>query len=147
MENLYHLITEDFRYGGNVGTQPTHSNWTNVPYNGGLIKETWNGSEWIEGATSEEIDEANKVLVPETLHRMGLKIQLLLRGIEIAEIIDAINSIPDSMFPKVEKQIAIIKFEEAAYFDRYNADLNLVAVMMGLTQDDLDEIFINGNKV
>lgn len=44
MENLYHLITEDFRYGGNVGTQPTHSNWTNVPYNGGLIKEFWTGS-------------------------------------------------------------------------------------------------------
>lgn len=78
---------------------------------------------------------------------MGLKIQLLLKGIEIKNIIDAINSIPEHMFPEVQKQIAIIKFEEATYFDRYNADLNLVAVMMGLTQADLDEIFINGNKV
>lgn len=106
-----------------------------------------NYTDIIETATPEEIAEANKSLVPETLHRMGLKIQLLLKGIEISEIIDAINSIPDSMFPQFEKQIAIIKFEEAAYFDRYNADLNLVAVMMELTQDDLDEIFINGNKV
>ena len=101
----------------------------------------------IEGATEEEIEEANKIVVPETLHRMGLKIQLLLKGIEIKDIVDAINSIPDHMFPLVKKQIAIIKFEEAAYFDRYNADLNLVAVLMGLSQKDLDEIFINGNKL
>ena len=143
----YTLINENGSCGGIVGTQPSHNNWTLTPYLGGLIKEFWNGSKWVENATQEEIDETKKYLVPETLHRMGLKIQLLLKGIEISEIIDAINSIPDSMFPQVEKQIAIIKFEEAAYFDRYNADLNLVAVMMGLTQDDLDEIFINGNKV
>lgn len=143
----YILINKNGSFGGIVGTQPSHNNWTLTPYFGGLIKEFWNGSKWVENATQEEIDKAKKYLVPETLHRMGLKIQLLLRGIEISEIIDSINSIPDSMFPKVAKQIAIIKFEEAAYFDRYNADLNLVAVMMGLTQDDLDEIFINGNKV
>ena len=28
-----------------------------VLYNGGLIKPIWNGSEWIEGATPEEIAE------------------------------------------------------------------------------------------
>ena len=83
-------------------------------------------------------------VVPDTISRKGLKIQLLLKGIEIAEIIDTINSIPNSMFPQVAKQIAIIKFEEAAYFDRYNADLQLVAELMGLSQSDLDEIFING---
>lgn len=60
MENLYHLITEDFRYGGNVGTQPTHSNWTLTPYLGGFVKEFWNGSEWIESANDEEIYQYNE---------------------------------------------------------------------------------------
>ncbi len=54
---IYHLINIDRSYGGNVGTEPTHNNWTNVPYNGGLIKETWNGSDWAEGATHEEITQ------------------------------------------------------------------------------------------
>lgn len=48
---------------------------------------------------------------------------------------------------KQQKQIAIIKFEEAAYFDRYNADLQLIATLMGLSQEDLDDIFIKGNQI
>lgn len=51
----YILITEDGRCGGVVGVEPIHNNWTNTPYLGSLIKEFWNGSEWIESATSEEI--------------------------------------------------------------------------------------------
>jgi hypothetical protein len=96
-------------------------------------------------ATPEEITEANKPKVPESISRMNLKIQLLLRNIEIQEIEDTINSIPDFMFPEVAKKISIIKFNEAVTFDRYNADLNLIATLMGLSQEDLDEIFINGN--
>lgn len=87
------------------------------------------------------------IQVPLSVSRMGLKIQLLLKGITITDIIDTINSIPSYMFPQQQKQIAIIKFEEAAFFDRYNADLQLIATLIGLTQDDLDEIFINGNKI
>jgi hypothetical protein len=95
--------------------------------------------------TPEEIAELNKPIVPESISRMNLKIQLLLRNIEIQEIEDTINSIPDFMFPEVAKKISIIKFNEAVTFDRYNADLNLIATLMGLSQEDLDEIFINGN--
>ena len=143
----YILINKDGSCGGSVGTEPTHNNWTLTPYLGGLIKESWNGTEWIESATAEEIESANKAIVPDTISRMGLKIQLLIKGIEITEIIETINSIPNFMFPEVAKKIAIIKFEEAAYFDRYNADLQLIATLMGLSQNDLDEIFINGNKL
>lgn len=85
-------------------------------------------------------------VVPDTISRMGLKLQLLEFGIEIEEIIQTINSIPDYMFPEIEKKKAIIKFNEAAYFDRYNADLNLVATLIGLSQEDLDTMFINGKS-
>ena len=62
---IYHLINTDRSYGGNVGTQPTHNNWTNTPYLGGLIKEFWNGTEWIESATPEEIAEYNNKKIEE----------------------------------------------------------------------------------
>lgn len=143
----YYLYDTNGFYEGMTETEPEHNRWTNSAPSFTNLKEKWNGSIWIEGATPQEIAEATKEVVPVLISRMGLKIQLLLKGIEIADIIEAINSIPSSMFAEVEKQIAIIKFEEAAYFDRYNADLNLVAVLMGLSQEDLDDIFINVNKV
>ena len=132
----YTLINENGSCGGIVGTQPSHNNWTLTPYLGGLIKEFWNGSKWVENATQEEIDETKKYLVPETLHRMGLKIQLLLKGIEISEIIDAINSIPDSMFPQVEKQIAIIKFEEAKVFLKFLEKDNALILTTNLNNSE-----------
>ena len=51
----YTLINSDFTCGGLVGTKPNHNNWTLPPYLGGYVKEQWNGTAWIEGATPEEI--------------------------------------------------------------------------------------------
>lgn len=101
------------------------------------------GTEWVDNRTPEEL---NKTIVPETISRMELKLQLLEFGIEIEQIIETINSIPAYMFPEIEKKKAIIKFNEATYFDRYNADLNLVATLLGLSQEQLDTMFINGKS-
>ena len=58
----YHLINteENNSYAGCVGTEPNHNNWTETPYLGGFIKEFWNGTEWIESATKEEIAQVEK---------------------------------------------------------------------------------------
>ena len=66
---MFTLITDENRCGGVVLTQPTHNNWTNTPYLGGLIKEFWNGTEWIESATPEEIAEYNNKKI-EDLNQM-----------------------------------------------------------------------------
>lgn len=96
-------------------------------------------------ATDEEITEANKPKVPCSISRMRLKLELFERNITVEDIVDTITSIPSSVFSEAEKQKALIKFQEATSYDRYNADLNLIATLMGLSQQDLDEIFINGN--
>lgn len=96
-------------------------------------------------ATDEEIAEANKPKVPCSISRMRLKLELFERNITVEDIVDTITSIPSSVFSEAEKQKALIKFQEATSYDRYNADLNLIATLMGLSQQDLDEIFINGN--
>lgn len=57
---MYTLITEEGRCGGVIQTKPNHENWTTIPYLGGLIKEYWNGEEWIEKATQEEINTLNQ---------------------------------------------------------------------------------------
>jgi len=64
----YTLINENGTCGGNVGTEPTHNNWTLTPYLGGLIKEFWNGSDWVESATNEEISETKTPIYRETIY-------------------------------------------------------------------------------
>lgn len=57
----YILYDNDKRYAGSVGIEPNHSNWTSVPYVGGLIREVFNEetNSWIESATQQEIAEIN----------------------------------------------------------------------------------------
>jgi hypothetical protein len=97
--------------------------------------------------TSEVLELPEPILVPESISRMALKIQLLLKGIEIEDIIETIDGLPPNVYPEIQRKIAIIKFNEATSFDRYNPELNLVAHLMNLSQEDLDEIFINGNTI
>ena len=116
-----------------------------VLYNENFINPIWNGTEWIEGATPEEIAEANKSKVPQTISAMRLKLQLFDIGITDQDIFDDIDSIPDFMFSFADKEKAKIMYKTATIFERTNGELNFVATMEGLTQEQLDEIFINGN--
>lgn len=101
----------------------------------------------VETATPEEISEANKEFVPILISRMGLKMQLRILNIDITEVEKTIRELPDWMMSPLDKDLAVIKFNDAAYYDRYNADYNLIATMMGISQEQLNQIHINGNKV
>jgi hypothetical protein len=100
---------------------------------------------WHEGATPEEIEQTNKPIVPSTISAMRLKLQLFDMGITDQDIFDDIDSIPEIMFSVSEKEKAKIKYKTATSFERTNGELNFVATMEGLTQEQIDEIFINGN--
>ena len=94
---------------------------------------------------SEEIAEANKPIVPEEISAMRLKLQLFDMGITDQDIFDDIDSIPDFMFSFAEKEKSKIMYKTSTIFERTNDRLNFVAAMEGLTQEQVDEIFINGN--
>jgi hypothetical protein len=117
-----------------------------VLYVENFINPLWNGTEWVESATSEEIIESNKPIVPENISAMRLKLQLFDLGITDQDIFDSIDSIPDNIFSLPDKEKAKIKYKTSTIFDRNNEELNLVATMKGLSQEDLDNIFINGNN-
>ena len=102
------------------------------------------GVELIE-ATPEEIAEANKPIVPQTISAMRLKLQLFDMGITDDDIFEDIDSIPEVMFSTADKEKAKIMYKTATIFERTNGELNFVATMEGLTQEQVDEIFINGN--
>jgi len=90
---MFTLITEEGRCGGVIGTQPTHNNWTSTIYLGGLIKEYWNGTEWIETATQEEIDKHQNLLNEQLRQEYSLKISNI-KGMQEAIEKKAIEEIP-----------------------------------------------------
>ena len=109
-----------------------------------LVENDIVGVEYVE-ATPEEIAEANKPIVPQTISAMRLKLQLFDIGITDQDIFDDIDSIPEVMFSTADKEKAKIKYKTAISFERTNGELNFVATMEGLSQEQVDQIFINGN--
>ena len=76
---------------------------------------------------------------------MRLKLQLFDMGITDQDTFDDIDSIPEVMFLTADKEKAKIMYKTATSFERTDGKLNLVATMEGLTQEQVDAIFINGN--
>ncbi len=95
---------------------------------------------WVEGATTEEIAEASKPIVPESISQMKLRKQLILSDISIASIDALIQSLPQP-----NRDLIYTMWEYAVIFDRNNPELNAMAKMLNITQQQLDEIFIKGN--
>lgn len=140
---IFSLIKTDNSFGGNFYEKDIVDgfNYSEMIYDKNFIKPIWNGTEWIEGATPEEIAEANKPIVPESISQMKLRKQLILSGISIASIDALIQQLPQP-----NRDLIYTMWEYAVVFDRANAELNAMAEMLGITQEQLDEIFINGNK-
>ena len=95
--------------------------------------------ELFEG-TPEEIAEASKPIVPDSISQMKLRKQLILSGISI----DSIDALIQSL-PQPNRDLIYTMWEYAVVFDRHNPELNAMAQMLEITQQQLDEIFINGN--
>jgi len=150
MKKLYTLLDSDnFVLNAQyfeVGQQPTNAVDELVTENFIKPKFDFTNRIYFESATAEEIEEANKPIVPENISAMRLKLQLFDLGITDQDIFDSIDSIPDNIFSLPDKEKAKIKYKTSTIFDRNNEELNLVATMKGLSQEDLDNIFINGNN-
>jgi len=88
------IIKSDKTCGGIVGTEPNHNNWTIIPYLGGLIKEQWNGTQWVEGATEEEIAAAQtpSLTVNEVIIDLVTKQVEIMTEEEKSELLTLLNS-------------------------------------------------------
>lgn len=117
-------------------------NLTEVLPGSNLHKPFWNGTEWIESAAPEEITEIiRKASVPETISQMRLRKQLILSGISIPSIYAAIEQIED----QTQRDLVYTMWEYAVVFERADETLNQMALVLNISQEQLDQIFINGN--
>lgn len=101
---IYSKIKSDKSFGGNFYEKDIKDDWeiTEKIYDNEFLKEYWNGSEWVENATTEELElvkqqkihELNKLQFEELLVTDWYIIRKLDIGTEIPiEIINQRNEI------------------------------------------------------
>lgn len=95
--------------------------------------------------TPEEIAEQEQDVitpVPDFLTPRQMRLALIGHGITLTDVEAVINGLPEPA-----KTYAKVNWEYATSFDRGNEMLNQMAPYLGLTQEDLDLIFINGQTI
>ena len=92
--------------------------------------------------TDEELKELQRSLVPQTASKMRFFLALYNIGITRTMVYDAIDQIQDADL----KEIVLIKFDLSQEFDRDDEHLNMMANAFGITQEELDNLFIQSNN-
>lgn len=107
-------------------------------YSENFVSPIWNGTEFIEGATPEEIAEANKPKVPIQVKNMKFRLALIKSGIMPSSIDTAINQMPEGAM----KENIFTLWNFADYLERNDASLNYMAGQFNINQEQLDNLFI-----
>lgn len=108
----------------------------------GFYQPKWDGEKWIEGATAEEIEALSIEIVPEKITKLQLKVQLVLMGYDLQLIEDAIKQLPEK-----QRTIAMLAWADATNIYRDNSFITMVAQILQLTEKQVDQIFIEGEKI
>ena len=109
-----------------------------VLYNGNFVDPIWNGTEFIEGATPEEIAEANKPIVPIQVKNMKFRLALIKSGIMPSSIDSVITQMPEGAM----KENIFTLWNFADYLERNDVSLNYMAGQFNITHEQLDNLFI-----
>ena len=86
--------------------------------------------------------EAFENKVPEKITKLQLKIQLVKMGFDLQIIENAINALPEP-----QRIIAMLAWTEATNFYRSNEMIAIVGQMFNLTEKQIDELFIEAEKI
>ena len=93
----------------------------------------------VVALTQAEINQRNEELIPLILTRSQLRRSLILNGISEANILNAINSLPSP-----QKEFTLIMWEDEQNFTRTSPEVQGIKTIMGLTEQELNNIFIQG---
>lgn len=138
---LYHIYNENFEITSaqffEEGEQPENAVFVQ---NCNYIKPMVNPDtlEIYEGATPEEIAEANKPIVPIKVTNMKFRLALIKSGIMPSSIDSVITQMPEGAM----KENIFTLWNFADYLERNDASLNYMAGQFNITHEQLDNLFI-----
>lgn len=88
-------------------------------------------------------NEVEELIVPNAVSQMRLRKALILAGISISSINDAIAAIADD----TQRELIYTMWEYAVVFERSDATLNQMATALGISQNQLDQLFVNAQNL
>ena len=83
-----------------------------------------------------------KAIVPEKITSRQLKSALILAGVSLSTIDTIIKTLPQP-----QRDLAMVDWEYSTNFYRNNSMINQIAGALKLTHEQVDNIFINGEKL
>lgn len=92
--------------------------------------------------TEEEIAEKNKVVVPESVNNIQFITQLAFEGITESQVLAVIDTLTEP-----NKTVARVSYFRAVRFFRNNPLMQLVGQAFNKTEAQMDDIFINADKL
>lgn len=108
------------------------------------LEEAQNYLNANQGVSIEEIEipvQQNKPLVPDFVTRRQFKLALLQTG-KLNDVVNFIENVLPGLVSTDQYNVIKIFWEESLHFERNNIYLNQLAPTLGLTQKDLDDLFI-----
>lgn len=85
----------------------------------------------------------NPIIVPETISARQVRIWLLINGINLNQVEDAINTISDPLLRETTR----VEWEYAPYIDRHHPLIDSLALYLGLTSEQIDQGFIQASQI
>lgn len=137
----YKKSDEHFAHGWREVVIPTITNYQRLSEDYILVGDIV--TKEVIDFTAEEIEAYNLSLIPKQLSRMKFIIQVFITtDIRYEDIVLFIQNLA---FDEAQKYVILTRLRSATHFDRNSNDLLTIASMMGITSEQLDSIFINGN--
>lgn len=96
----------------------------------------WNGSDWIDPRSEEEIEAHRLAQFPALKRRQFMRV-LVLNGFDLDQIEAEINKIPNTQ----TRQLALIDWKDATEFWRTDETLLMVADLLGLDPARIDAMW------
>lgn len=136
---MYYQIDENGYYLGVKAESNENMEYsTTIPALGEFLRFKLSGETWVEGATDEELAEANKLNVPFSVTKRQLKQSLVLAGINLVNIDYAISKIPNDL----ERELMSIFWNDSNDFERNHPKLIEFAKQLQISDQQADELFI-----
>lgn len=139
---MYYLLDDNGYYlGVNSKTPFEVGNQTNVPINGNFVKFKFDGDNWVEGASAEEINSNNISNLP--LEVSLWKLRFVLSEMQLEDLItSAIEQLPEP-----HKKAATYIWNYGNSIDRFSSTISFIQDHLGLSENQVNEIFIQANSI
>lgn len=125
-------LPEDLISAWGLANNPKLNEWTLAPNKPSDIA-IWNNGQWLIPET----------IIPQTISARQIRLWLIQHGFQLSQIDSAIEDIQDPMIRETVK----IEWEYAPYIERNHQWLVPLAQSLGLTEEQVDQAFIEANLI